>query len=270
MANFIVIFFSFGAGLLLRHSRTRFPAQSARALNAFVIHLSYPALILAQFPLLLKNTPIDTKLLLPVSMAWIQFALSWITFSFLGKKFGWSRATIGALILTAGLGNTSFVGFPLLEALLGLEAVGVGIIVDQPGSFLVLSTIGIITAAAFAGASLDPRSIAKRVFTFPPFLALLLSIVWWATGLVGYDQLKTPFERISTTLVPLALFAVGLQMGFNAEVLRAKGRKLFAGLSFKLVAVPVFFFGFYMFLLGQRDFVAHVTVLESAMAPMIT
>jgi predicted permease len=39
---------------------------------------------------------------------------------------------IGCLILTAGLGNTSF-GFPIIEALYGEEGLKTAILVDQPG-----------------------------------------------------------------------------------------------------------------------------------------
>jgi predicted permease len=45
------------------------------------------------------------------------------------------------LILTAGLGNTSFLGFPIIEALYGQEGMKTAILVDQPGTFVVLSTL---------------------------------------------------------------------------------------------------------------------------------
>jgi predicted permease len=55
----------------------------------------------------------------------------------------------GCLILTAGLGNTSFLGFPIIEALYGQEGMKTAILVDQPGTFVVLSTLGIIVATMY-------------------------------------------------------------------------------------------------------------------------
>jgi predicted permease len=269
MTNFIVIFISLIAGIVLRRS-SRFPENSASAFNAFVIYVAYPAVILAQFPVLLDHTPLDRGVVVPISMSWILFLASWLTFSNLGKRLGWSRATTGALVLTAGLGNTSFVGFPLLEALLGPEAVRIGILNDQPGSFLTLSTLGLAVAAIYSGAKPSVSSITRRILTFPPFLALVFATLWWIIGTPGADQLRPSLERIGSTLVPVALFAVGLQMRWKFLEIRALRAELALGLGFKLVIAPALFAFLYFKILPHPDFTTRVTVLESAMAPMIT
>jgi predicted permease len=269
VTNFAVIFACLFAGLLCRRS-SRFPPSTAQALNSFVIHLSFPALILEQFPLLLGSTRWSPALLVPVSMAWILFGLSTLFFFKLGTRLGWSRPKIGALVLTAGLGNTSFVGFPLLEALMGPSAVRVGILADQPGSFLVLSTAGIAAAAFFAGGSVTPSAILKRVFSFPPFLAMLTASLWFVFGMPGYVALSPALGKVASTLVPLALFAVGYQLKVGPSVLKRRWRPLAWGLGFKLVFAPFFFLILYVGIFGQRDFAAQVTILEAAMATMIT
>jgi predicted permease len=269
MPGFIVIFISLLAGILLQRSE-RFPEGAAKAMNSFIIVFSYPAVILLQVPHLLDATPIDRMVLIPISMAWISFALSWALFTFLGKRFGWTRATTGALILTAGLGNTSFVGFPLIEALLGPEGLRIAIINDQPGSFLVLSTLGLLTAAAHAGAKLELTSVLKRIFTFPPFIALIAAVIWWMCGTPAMELVKNPLEKFGGTLVPLALFAVGLQMRWNLPDLKSRKLELASGLGFKLFLNPLFFYILYFVVLGSDTFPSRVTLLESAMAPMIT
>ena len=269
MTQLCLVFLCLGLGFWARRSG-RFPAITSQAFNTFVIHVSLPALILEQFPRLFETLAWDRSLFVPVSMAWIVFPLSWMTFVLIGRRAGWSRATIGALVLTAGLGNTSFVGFPLLEALLGPEAIRVGILVDQPGSFLVLSTLGILAAASFAGERPSARAILRRVCGFPPFLALLASMAWSTLGAPGLIEAEPIFARLAQTLVPLALFAVGFQIRLDSSVFRTYWRKLATGLVFKLVVFPAFFFGLYVVLLKDQSSTARVTVLESAMAPMIT
>jgi predicted permease len=155
-------------------------------------------------------------------MAWITFLLSYLFFLYLGKKLEWSHAKTGALILTAGLGNTSFVGFPILEAIIGPHAIPIGVLVDQPGSFLVLSTLGIVVASIFSGSQISTKVIAKRVFTFPPFIALIISILWVAIGFFGNEILIPTFAKIASTLVPLALFAVGFQLKINFKILKKR------------------------------------------------
>jgi hypothetical protein len=221
-------------------------------------------------PNLLVNMRFENLWWLPVSMAWINFGLSFLFFSFLGKKYEWSKKKIGALILTAGLGNTSFIGFPLLEVLIGPEAIPIGILVDQPGSFLVLSTLGIITAASFSGEKITLKDIIKRVITFPPFVALFSSILWFIIGAPAKEILIPAFDKIALTLVPLAVFSVGFQSHFNfAQIIKRKTGLIF-GLGFKLLLAPIFFFILYKLILGQNDFAAKVTMLEASMATMIT
>ena len=63
-----------------------------------------------------------------------------------------SPITTGCLILLCGTSNTSFVGFPLVHALLGEEALNTAIIVDQ-SNLIVLFTLGILVANLYSGKS---------------------------------------------------------------------------------------------------------------------
>lgn len=269
MSNFIVIFFCLIAGFIFRRFKA-FSPNSAQVLNAFLIYISLPALILAQVPPLLAHIQMDSTILIPISLAWFTFVLAFGFFYTLGKFFKWSHPKVGALILTAGLGNTSFVGFPLLEALIGAQAIPIGVLVDQPGSFLVLSTLGILVAAVFSGSKINGRFMLQRVLLFPPFIALLVSVLWSALGATGHNQLISVFNRLGGTLVPLALFAVGFQLHLNPGVLKKRALPLFLGLSFKLILAPLVFSVLYIHYWRGDALITQVTVLESAMAPMIT
>lgn len=267
MTNFIVLFICLSAGWLCQKV-SRFPTETGRALNAFVIYLSLPALVLIQFPKLLKGGELDTGFFLLALMPWTVFALSWLIFSIVGKN--WSRATRGAVILTAGLGNTSFVGFPLLEALVGPDSLRFGVVVDQFGSFLVLSLVGIPLAAFYAGVSVRPAQIVQRVVTFPPFLALVTASFWFALGLPGEELAKGTLEKIAGTLVPLALFAVGFQLRPDKATLKRRFLPLVIGLSYKQAVAPILFFTICGAFASLQSEVSQVVVLQAGMAPMIT
>lgn len=273
MDNFIVIFGCLVLGILFQRIKN-FPANTSVVINAFIVYLSLPSLVLSQLPRLLVNVKLEKSLFIPVSMAWITFLLSFILVNLVGKRFHWSPAKIGALILTIGLGNTSFVGIPLLEALLGTRAIPIAILVDQPGSFLVLSTLGVITAAYYSGAKVTLPFIARRVFLFPPFISLLVSFAWYFIwGHNNPESVSTfvgPFEKVAATLVPLALFSVGYQLRLTVSVLKKRWAPLAFGLFFKLIMSPLFFYFFYTYLLKSDPFITKVIILESAMATMIT
>ena len=111
-----------------------------------MIYVSLPALALYYIP----KITISLALLYPIGVAWLGFGLSFVFFLRFRNVFQNGRKKlIGCLILTGGLSNTSFVGFPIIEALFGSEGLKTAIIVDQPGSFVVVTTLGILVAASF-------------------------------------------------------------------------------------------------------------------------
>lgn len=251
----------------------RFDSISARILNTFVIHVSLPALILFTIPKLLQNVEMNFQILVPISMAWILFPLSVVFFHLLSGPLKLNPKVRSALAMTAGLGNTSFVGFPILEALYGKEAVQIGILVDQPGSFLVLSTLGIIYCSIYSPFSqkkIRVKEVFKNVVGFPPFIALIVAVLFAKSEILNHEYTLSTLDKLANTLVPVALVAVGMQLDLRFSVLRKVYKAVGIGLLFKLVIAPIFFVLFYVFLLGQSGFIVKVSLLESAMAPMIT
>ena len=49
-------------------------------------------------------------------MPWVLFVLSLLAFGVLGWVMRFPARVTGALIITAGLANTSFVGLPMIES----------------------------------------------------------------------------------------------------------------------------------------------------------
>ena len=128
MENILLVFACLCIGLILQRAPD-FPPLSYKVLNHFVLYISLPALGLYFIP----EITLSKELLYPLGIAWLGFLGAYVFFSVLGKWFGWSKKLTGCLIVTAGLGNTSFVGFPIVEAIFGVEGLKTAIIVDQPG-----------------------------------------------------------------------------------------------------------------------------------------
>jgi predicted permease len=155
----------------------------------------------------------------------------------------------------------------MIEAFFGsAKAVGIGVLVDQPGSFLVLATLGLLTAARFSGdRSTRPMAAVVRVLRFPPFIAMLAAI---ALSPWPYPHAATTvLTRLADTLAPVALVAVGLQVRLVS--LRSNARPMALALCYKMVAAPACI-ALLLMLTGLEPGVAHVTTFEAAMPPMIT
>lgn len=263
MDNILLVFLSLILGLALQRVAS-FPKNGHLALNQFVIYVALPALAMYYIP----TVAITTDLLYPLGIAWIGFVLSFLFFYVLGKKMGWSNRLIGCLIITAGLGNTSFVGFPIIQALYGEEGLKTAIIVDQPGSFVVMATLGIITAGIFAKGASKGSDIFKKIILFPPFIAFVLACVMNVLHFDFHHSIQSVFMKLGATVTPVALVSVGLQLKIDRHSKHWKFLSL--GLFFKLFLTPAFFFVLYSIVLGGKGISVDASIVESAMAPMIT
>ncbi|ESU22317.1 hypothetical protein FEDK69T_23000 [Flavobacterium enshiense DK69] len=263
MDNILLIFVCMLLGFLLKKV-TAFPPLSYKTLNQFVIYISLPSIALYYIPKL----EISSKLLFPLGIAWLGFALSYVFFTGLGKLLGWSKKLIGCLIITAGLGNTSFVGFPLVEAVYGKQGLETAVIVDQPGSFVVVSTLAVLVATMCSRETASTNAILKKILFFPPFIAFAISCCLIFLEMDFPLILQSVFQRLGSTVTPIALVSVGMQLEFDRKSKHYKFLTL--GLLFKLFITPAFFYLLYVMLLNGKGLEVQVSIFEAAMAPMIT
>lgn len=263
MNNFILIFFFLALGLLLQRVK-QFPRDIYKLLNKFVIYFCLPALALYFIP----KIEWSANLLYPIGAAWICFLLSILFFSILGRYYGWSRKLIGCLILTAGFSNTSFLGFPIIEALYGKEGLETAVLVDQPGCFVAISTLGVLIAISYSRGNASATAILKKIMLFPPFITFCIAALMNVFGYDFIDTIQFSLQKIGSLVTPLALFSIGLQLNFDRK--SKHFRFLTLGLLFKLFLMPLFLLILYVFILKQNGMQIDVTIMEMAMAPMIT
>jgi len=263
MDSFILLFLCLLLGYGLQFVPA-FPKNANVTLNQFVIYISLPALALFYIP----KIQINAQLLYPLGIAWLGFLFSFLFFYTLGKRLHWSNKLIGCLTITAGLGNTSFVGFPIIQALYGDEGLKTAIIVDQPGSFVVMATLGVITATVFSKGQTKARDIVNKIVLFPPFVAFFLAVLMNIFKSDFIPDLQTVFQKLGATVTPIALVSVGLQLKIDKR--SQHWRFLRLGLFFKLFLTPALFFLLYKVLLHGKGLTVEVSIMEAAMAPMIT
>ncbi len=262
MNNLILLAMCLIIGLLLKRVKM-LPENAHIALNVIILYVALPAVSLLTLPELTWSLELVALCL----VGWIIFGIAFFLFPFLGRNFGWDEKVIGCLILTAGLGNTSFVGFPVIEALFGKEALSLAVLVDQPGTFLIVSSLGVWVAATYSSGSMRKRDLAQKVLLFPPFIAFVLGICLGIWGWKADGGVRFLLEKFSSLLTPLALIGVGMQL--RLKEIRDDFKYLIVGLGYKLLFAPLIIYVFYK-VAGVSAEIFNVSVLEAAMAPMIT
>lgn len=256
-----VIVVSLLLGALAKRLRT-FPPETAAVVNALVIDVTLPALVLEA----MHRVPLTGSLFAAAGVIWLVFVGAAVLAFLLLRARLVDRRTAACLVLTAGLGNTAFVGFAVVEAAFGTHALGVAVFVDQLGSFLAMSVLGLAVAAAASGRTVALRTVLVRIALFPPFVALVIALLLRPFPYPPW--LTLVLERFGAMVTPLALFSVGFQLELRG--LRERVTPLGAGLLYKLVLAPALAAAVLAWLAPVRSPVWAVTVLQAGMPPMVT
>ncbi|NTV13659.1 MAG: AEC family transporter [Desulfobulbaceae bacterium] len=262
MENFLITFAYLLFGMGCKRLRS-FPDQTGTVLNLFVIYLSLPALVLLKIPELTFSSRILAPLLLP----WLMLAVSAGLVLVLARLCNWDRPTTGCLLLLVPLGNTGFLGIPMVRAFFGEAAIPYAVLYDQFGSFLALATYGSLVLALYGSGGERPSfsGVAKKIATFPPFLALLTALVLKNHP---YPEAVTHLcQALAATLVPVVMIAVGYQLTLRLN--RAVLGQMGLGLLIKLVAAPLLAL-LLCRLAGLSDEPARVAIFEAGMPPMVS
>ena len=267
MIALIVVMFCVGWAL-----STWRPVSSAvtAVLDRWVIMVALPAVIVST----MSRVDLDSALLVPVAGSWAVMAACAMMVALAGRLARWPAPVTGALLCVAVLGNTSFMGLGMVEGLLGSDHLAAAIAYDQLGTFLALSMwVPVVVrmygrGAASEGASTrgGAWSIAASMVRFPPFVALLVSVVVRFTSLpeFAFDAM----EAIAPTVAPVAMFTVGLR--FRARLAQRVVAPALTGLAVKMVIVPAIVAA--IVVVGGRDgdLMWSTTLLQSAAPPMVT
>lgn len=263
MENFALILLLLTAGVGLKRLSV-FPESTGQTLNMFVVYVSLPAMVLVQVPKL----QVSVDLWVPIVLPWIMLLLSAGMVLLLARALKWERTVTGGLLLVVPLGNTSFLGVPMVEAFFGADHVRYALLYDQLGSFLALATYGAFILATYGGEGRpSAATVLHKVLTFPPFLALLAALLVAVGPWAWPAPAEAVLERIADTLVPVVMVAVGFQLTIRLP--RHHVPALASGMAIKLVAAPLIALGL-VTLIGVTGEATRVAVFEAGMPPMIT
>jgi predicted permease len=239
-----------------------FPDNAAEVLNLFVLYLCLPASVLRHAPQL----EFGLQVLAIAAVPWAILLASVAAVTLLARVITLRDDERAVLLLCVPLGNTSFLGYPLTEALLGATALPTAVIYDQFGSFLILSTWGLWVLARYGGDSKPTASdMARKVLRFPPFLALVFALLLMPAA--PPPLIATVLERLSDAMLPIVALAVGLAIRLHLP--RDELAPLASGLLLKLAVLPALALVLVVPLRLQGQ-IADAVVLETAMPPMIT
>ncbi|RIE15634.1 hypothetical protein SMC1_09740 [Candidatus Cryosericum septentrionale] len=186
-------------GILLRRLRV-LSLQDATSIRKFVFNVALPALTFIS----LYSNPIPLKALWLIPGVIVIQVVGYLTFRLAPVRY---RETV----FSGFLGNTGFMGYPVVQAILGQGALPLAVIYEQTHSFMVFSTW-----------------IHKNLRSFinPPLVAMLLALILKRVALPQF--FTDACQLVGNSTSPLAMLFVGLNvdLDFNWRALIAAGIKL--------------------------------------------
>jgi predicted permease len=262
VTNFILIVLCVSAGVIFSKLRL-LPADAYKSINAWILYVALPALSLRFIP----EIEWSTQLLLPFIGPWIIWIGAWLFVKLYDFKKRLSPASRTALLVTCGLGNTAFLGFPMLSAFYGESEIHHAVVFDQM-TFIIFATLGVITVmktSSEKSGDLNLLFFVKKVFRFPPFIGCLTALI--LPRFIDISVANPLLDKFVATMSPMALFSIGLQLKLGE--IKREWRLLSAGVLYKLILAPCLVL-ILALILHSTGNLGKISVFEAGMSSHIT
>jgi malonate transporter and related proteins len=253
---FAVIALGFWAG------KTRFfTAEATAYLTKFVFYFALSALLF-NFS---SSMPAAELFDLRVALAYLWGCAIVYTFA-LAVAFARRRPLDEAAMeaQVSVIGNTGFLGVPMLVLLLGEAAAGTIILVLAIDLVIFSTLLTVIVTLAREGriSAALPRILALGLLRNPMIVAMVAGLAWSATGLGLWEPVTAFLVLLGAAATPGALFAIGASLANNrAERLTVAGWLSFA----KLVLHPAAVGFAAVFMFAVEPFKAGVLIAAAAL-----
>ncbi len=261
MENILLIIACIFAGYLLKKTPF-FNRESSSVLNRLIIYFFIPLIAIYQVP----KIEFEPSLIWLTLCPFIIFIVNFIFFQIIGPLVKIERETKASLILTAGIGSTSFVGFPIFELLYGEIGLAYGILMSLGGTILVFNTLGISTLFYYSEDRLNFLDILKKILRFIPFIAFILGVLFNIFDVIYSPMIDKLLSKLTSPFSIIALISIGMQLEFNIP--KKMIRYLLLGQFCKLILAPLIIY----FLLWQyfdiQNVLGKICILGAAIGSM--
>lgn len=238
-------------------------SQHTAGMSSLITCVTYPCLVITamqmEFSMQVLN---NCKYVVLIFLGAVICAL--IVSKIISKivKLPPERAGIFAFMLV--FGNTGFIGLPVLNGLLGSEAVFYGALCDSSYDIFMF-TIGITLIRN--GASDDDMSLGQTLkgLINPCLIGVLIGLTLYICGITLPEVIAVPVERIGNVTSPLAMMVVGSHLAHvRIRDLFTSGHAYLVCLM-KLIVFPLIALLIVKLTIGTGTLLASVIVLQAAM-----
>lgn len=185
----------------------------------------------------------------------------------IGRIFGISKDNIIVLCLMGMLGNTLYLGLPIIKGTLGSDYANQVVIYDQFVTGIPFAFLAPIILSLGGKGKFSFRAVIVRLCKSPLFLSLICGFAFRLIPFKIPTELFVPLQSLAQTATPVALFAIGVQLDLKG-ILDWKLPALL--LSGKMILAPLIIYIYIYIMESAFSNQWRMILLEVAMPPLIS
>ncbi len=238
--------------------------EGSLVLRSIVFNITLPALVFIS----IRNASWTPEYLKIPLIVWLSASFLGLIIYLFSRLLGFKKELIAILVLTGVMGNTTFLGYPMVSTLLNAESLPYGIVYDQSSLIFLLSLwipfISYIYLSSDGAFKKGNYSILNILIKNPPLLAIIAAIILKGIFLPAFIIDTLNIVAQSTTL--LVMLYVGTMLNLDIK----KEEILFIGfiILFKQICFPAVNYLFSSFLGVTREIIPAILV-QSSMPVMV-
>lgn len=226
-------------GFVLRRLRIVNDAFDA-TLTKVVFAITLPCMILSSLTTA-ETLPSAQGIVSILGFAIASYALILLIAAFAPLAFGLPKSKRGVYSFAIAFANVGFIGYPVVQAVFGPDAVLYAAIFNVPFNFLAF-TVGVAFLTKGAeGASVEEGSSAFdwKDLVSPVQIACVAAIVLALLNVRSLGPLESAFVTVGNMTTPAALLIVGSSMARYSPLSMLTNARAYAASAFRLLAAPI-------------------------------
>ena len=240
--------------------------QSDGALSALVLNITLPCMIVASVSSVAEAPGLATILQL-LGFSTAGYALAFALALAVPRLLGVEASLRGAYGFMVMFGNVGFIGYPVLSAIYGSEAIVYAAIANMPWNILVFS-VGMVMVSGEMGSLREALAQCGRQLVSPMVLASVALLVLLLLGVTDLGVLGEGLEVAGDLSTPAALLITGSTIARYRPAEMLSNWRAYAVSAVRLLVVPALL----LVVLGpfmENELVRGVIIVGQAM-PMAT
>lgn len=225
-----------------------FSAESNTIFSKFIVNVALPAVIISSMnvPLTKENM---SRALTIFGLSFLVYAVTFVVAYFAPKWFGAPNKQRGILSFMLMFSNCAFMGYPVLGALLGDEAIFYVAIYNICFNILVF-TLGIKLLQLGNNQS---KSFDYGFLMNPGIIATLIGLVLFITGIPLPTFITGSIEAVAGICTPLSMIVIGSMLSLLPLKKMFGQKKLYILAIIRLFLLPFIIFTLLKYILRIED-----------------